>query len=49
MYGLDMNLIKFIYNHIKHDHNIQMSYNYYKYHWSTYVNVDYSQHGGNKN
>ncbi len=48
MYDLDTNCIKFIYDHIKCDHIIQMSYVYYKYHLSTYVNVEYSQHGENK-
>ncbi len=48
MYNLYTNYIKFLYDHIKHELIIQMSYIHHTYQWLTYINVDYSQHGGNK-
>ncbi len=48
VYDLYTNHIEFMYDNIKPDRFILMSYSHYTYHWSTYVNIDYSQHGGNK-
>jgi hypothetical protein len=48
MYDLYTNHIKFMYDNTKPNCFILMSYTYYTYHWSTYVNIDYSQNGGNK-